>query len=101
MDARTTGHRSAPSPLLRLRPARERPYTPFLFPLPARSPPRSGDRGLMSKPTHKPPPAQARPPGPDAPAAGAHKKLIDDDVLHVPKGVSRPTFLFLDRKSVV
>jgi len=52
----------------------------------------------MSKPTPKHPTAHAplRPGGKDTPAGGAHKPHYDDDeVLHVPKGVSRGTFLFL------
>jgi hypothetical protein len=52
----------------------------------------------MSKPTPKNPTAHApaRPAGKDAPAGGAHRPHHDDDeILHVPKGVSRGTFLFL------
>src|SRR5262245_31357592 len=52
----------------------------------------------MSKPTPKNPTAEApaRPGGKDAPEGGAKKpRRGDDEILHVPKGVSRGTFLFL------
>lgn len=52
----------------------------------------------MSKSSPKHPTAQAPAPLPgkgSAPEGAHHKKLIDDDVLHVPKGVSRGTYLFL------
>jgi hypothetical protein len=44
----------------------------------------------MSKSSPNNPPAQAM-----DPAAGAKKHAHDDDVLHVPQGVSRGTFIFL------
>jgi hypothetical protein len=50
----------------------------------------------MSKPTPKhPPAAPARPPGQGPPAEGARTSQADDEVLHVPRGVSRKTYLFL------